>query len=464
MKSFIFLSRHALVHAGICVIAGMLACSNAQESDGITFGAAGWMQYSVIGKSSDSVAIPGFYKGGLDGKSVFSSGAQISMVAQPSEKLHVSAGVGMAAGNTLSGGLHVSSGYAPSGVDAYVANANFTYLFQNTANSKVSVTGGLFNYDYNPDAKNLGLYLLRGPVYPGILISGFETKHVMPVANMLGLQLHHQMGAFRQDLLLSSDMEYYPFFDLSPAYVAGYQVHRTLHIGAGVNFYHLLPVDSKLTSGQNPDGGRWTYADPLDTGGGKKPDTTNLSFNGPKVMANASFDPKPLFGGAEWLGPEDLKLYGEVALLGLDNDKAHKKIYGDYLHRMPVMVGFNLPTRKTLDHLSLEVEWYASANADNLDKYNVIGHPISPYPTNWDLDPNTGNRYLARRAIRDNWKWSLHGARTIQKHVLLSFQVANDHYRPGIFDGYADSNPPHRDAVLVTPKDWYFTTKLAYFF
>jgi hypothetical protein len=192
------------------------------------------------------------------------------------------------------------------------------------------------------------------------------------------------------------------------------------------------------------------------------PDTTNLSYNGTKVMANASFDPKPLFGGAAWLGPEDLKLYGEVALIGLDNSDAYKKVYGDYVHRMPVMVGFNFPVFKQLDHLSLEVEWYGSHNEDNLDGYRIVGEsqPVSPYPTNWNYST------FVRRSShnRDNWKWSLHGARTIQQHVMLSFQVANDHYRPGLFEGYADSNPPHRNAVLVTPKDWYLSTKLAYFF
>jgi hypothetical protein len=58
----------------------------------------------------------------------------------------------------------------------------------------------------------------------------------------------------------------------------------------------------------------------------------------------------------------------------------------------------------------------------------------------------------------------LHGSKKIQEHVLISFQVANDHFRPGIFDGYADSSPPHRDAVMVAPKDWYSSLKLAYFF
>jgi len=465
MKALTFFRSRALVQTGICLVVGMVVCSTAEEKGGVTIGAAGWMNYNIIGNSSDTGNFAA--RSDLNGRSSLSVGAQISLSTKPSERLDLSAALGVAGGNTMPIATTVNSGYTPSGVDVYVASAQFTYLFQNSEKSRISLTGGLFSYDYNPDVKNLGLYLLRGPVYPGILISGFETKYVLPVANMLGLQLHHEMGGFKHDLLLSSEMEFYPFFDLSPAYVASYQVHPAFRIGAGVNFYHLIPVDSKLTSGVHGSAyQQWQYADPSDTAGGKVPDTTKLSYNGTKVMANASFDPKPLFGGAGWLGSEDLKLYGEVALIGLDNSDAYKKIYGDYLHRMPVMVGFNLPVFKQLDHLSLEVEWYGSRNEDNLEGYRIVGEsqPVSPYPTNWKLDPKTENHYLARRSIRDNWKWSLHGARMVQQHVSVSFQVANDHYRPGLFDGYADSNPPHRNAVLVTPKDWYLSTKLAYFF
>ena len=460
MKSFTFIGRQLPVRAGLCLVAGILSHALADENNGIHFGAAGWMQYSVIGSSSDSGDNSNYRHNAFDGKSVLSPGAQLSLDGRLSERLHIAAGLGVVAGNTIPySPTGINGGYALPGLDAYVSNANFTYTFQNSHSSNVSLTGGLFSYDYNPDVKNLGLYLLRGPVYPGILISGFETKHVLPVANMLGLQLHHQMGAFQQDFLLSSEMEFYPFFDLSPAYVASYQVNSAFHIGAGVNFYHLIPVDSKLTSGLRSDEiTHWQYDD---TTGGKS-DTTELSYSGTKLMVNASFDPKSLFGGAEWLGPEDLKLYSEVALIGLDNGPAYRKIYGDYLHRMPVMVGFNIPTRKYLDHLSLEVEWYGSPDEDNLDNYTVQGssHPVSPFPTNW----NQNSKSLNFNAKRDNWKWSLHGVRTIQKHVQLSFQIADDHYRPGIYHGYGDANPPYHEAILVTPKDWYFTTKLAYFF
>jgi hypothetical protein len=468
MNPFVSL-RLSTVSTAACVLAGALSISHAELPEGVSLRAAGWMQTSVVGNSSDTVTYPGFHQGAFDGQNVLSPGAQLELQARLSDKLNITTGFGVVAGNSLAmGPLGVNGGYTLPGVYAYVSNAYFNYAFIDGAASQVSLTGGLFPYSYNPDVKNLGLYLLRGPVYPGILISGFETKHTLPVANMLGLQLHHQMGNFRQDFLLSSEMDYYPFFDLSPAYVASYQVHPALRVGAGVNFYHLIPVDSKLTQGLRSDNQNyWTYVDTSGTGGGGSADTTRLGYNGTKVMANFAFDPKLMIGNASWLGPEDLKLYGEVALIGLDHSTAYRKVYGDYSKRMPVMIGFNMPTFKVLDHLSVEAEWYGSEAEDNLDNYTIQGssHPASPYPTNWDLNTSspTYNR-LTHKDTRDNVKWSVHGARMLQEHVQISFQVANDHYRPGVYHGYGDSNPPYQGSVMVTPKDWYTSLKLAYFF
>lgn len=459
MNAFLLTCRHSFLRCGMALALGAPLCAFSQDlPDNVTFGAAGWLQYNLIGNSSVTPGMSGFKPGGLDGKSVLSSGAQLSLDAVLSERLSIAAGVGVVGSNSLAASPSVKGGYAPATVDPYVHAANFTYAAYNGTASRVTVRGGLFSYMYNPDVKNLGLYLLRGPVYPGIVLSGFETKHVLPTANLLGLQVRHEWGAFSQDFILSSDMEFYPYFDLSPAYVANYQPHASLRLGAGVNFHHLIAADRKLTDGYS-DANRWKY---VSDGG----DTTHLGFGGTKVMANFTFDPKPLLdiGG---FGASDLKLYGEVAILGLDNDEAHKAIYGDYTKRMPVMVGFNLPVFGYLEHLAVEVEWYGARFEDNLDGYNVSGTTGSPtpYPTNWGTTPDKNNAATTAPASkRDDVKWSVHGSRRIDNHIMVTFQVANDHYRPGIFDGYADSNPPRRNAILTTPKDWYSSLKLAYFF
>jgi hypothetical protein len=432
------------------VLALPVAASAKDMHEGVKIGAAGWSQVSVVGNSSDTA-------GGADhnGKSALTWGAQVSLKSRVSDRLSIATGVGLAAGHSMFSMPGDPTGYAPLGVGAYVSEANFTYNF----GSRLFLRGGMFSYIYNPDIKNLGLYLLRGPVYPGFVVSGFETKHVLPVANMWGLQLHHEMGDFRQDFIVSSETEFYPYFDISPAYIAGYRPHPSLDVGAGVNFYHYIPVDGKLTTDKS-----YNYVQG-DTAGNPV-DTINISFRGIKLMARASFDPKVFIGagaGPLTFGSEDLKIYGEVALIGLDNTDAHKDMYGELRQRMPVMFGVNLPVFRALDHLSFEMEWYGAPFHDDMEPYLTGYNKPSLFPVGWYGTP-TKNNNTDQNVTRDNWKWSLHGARMIQNHVRLSFQVANDHWRPGIYRGDGDTKLPKRQAIMITPEDWYFTTKLAYFF
>jgi hypothetical protein len=428
--------------AASTVLVSLLGAAGVHAQGETTFSGAGWIQYGHIVNSSEQTNVYSDYSNrGLHG-----SGAQLTLKHRFSSRLDGSFGLGAASGHFLSGSASgPKGGYSPSGVSPYVAEANISWSAWRNESQAVTLRAGFFPYNYNRDVKNLGLYLLRGPVYPGVLISGFETKHVLPVANMLGLQLRHQAGGFTQDLLLNSETEFAPYFDLSLAYLASYDFAGAFRVGAGVNFYHLVPIDGKITRGE-------VWAPP----GSVVQTTETVGFAGQKVMANASFDPKAFTGDFGLLGPADLRLYGEVALIGLDTDSLHNALYGDlFKHRMPVMVGFNLPAFKLLDFLSIEVQWYGSKIRDDLTGYNTTsgGRP-SPLPVA-SADSNL---------TRDNIKWSLNGARMLGSHVRLSFQFANDHLRPGTYAGDGDNNPPGREAVLITPKDWYSSLKLAYFF
>ncbi len=420
------LSASALL--SLLVLAG-LSISNA-ETKGVTLGGAGWMQYGLIGHSQDST---------LTKKSIYQSGAQLSLDANLSEELKVQAALGVAAGHSLAGSVNSAGGYAPFGVGPYVANAYFSYAFTKSEESNVYIKGGLFPYDYNPDVHNLGLYLLRGPVYPGFLISSFENKAVLPIANTMGLQFHVNFGQMSNDLIISSDVEFLPYFDISPAYITSYQFGKTFRLGGGVNFYHWIEADKKLVKFLNENAA----------------DTLDLPFKGIKLMANASFDAKALFGYNEIFGSEDLKIYSEVALLGIKNDSIYKEVFGDNLHRMPIMFGFNIPAFKYLDKLSIETEWYGAKFKDDLTQFDhTAGNKPSAKTV---LKPNENNK-------RDNWKWSLYASKVIQQHFKLSLQVANDHYRPGVYTGDGDNHPPSSSTVTNTPEDWYAMLKLAYFF
>jgi hypothetical protein len=400
-----------------------------------------------------------------DGNFVRTTTAHLAIEAKLSEALRVRAGMGVIERHFLDAGIGVND-RNPMLFNPYFVEASFTWSFLRESSFKPSLTGGYFPYNYNPDSRNLGLYLLRGPVYPGILVSGFETRDMLGLGNTLGARLNFVTGPIEHDFILASETELYPLFDLSPAYIATFRHGRLLRVGAGVNFHHYIPIDSRLT---NPDTLDYlgTDDDPFGNGAYSRTriyvdtatgDTTYMSFRGIKLMANAAFDVKELFGGLPVFGPEDLKLYGEVALLGLDRRKAYRELYGDYGHRMPVMVGFNVPAFNLLDRLALEVEWYGSRVKDDLKRFQATtASTPSPIPVN--PRDNFGNLVVDTR--RDNLKWSLHASKTLEKHVRLSAQVANDHSRPG---GTLTSPPAEWQALFTRPQDWYWMTKVAFFF
>jgi hypothetical protein len=340
----------------------------------------------------------------------------------------------------------------------------------------------LFPYKYDNNIKNLWLYLIRGPVYPGLLFSGFESKEMLNTANMLGARMQNRFGPYTQDLVLTSETELRPYFDFSAIYVGTLKLGAALELGAGVNFYRALPVRPGTTSPSKDEGFDpslsnqssvrhpfdYPYAVPVDTIPLLQRTDPNdsiryvwVSHQGTKLMGRFALDPLAALGGSERLGPNDFKLYGEIGVIGL---KDYEGVYENIAERIPVMLGFNLPAFKLLDVLALEVEWYGSKVVPDQRKLIEQGSPIPQSPwINRQAPPTDGSPpsdlQIPYDVNGDNWKWSLYFTKVLAGHIRISGQFANDHFRTG---GTAGS--PSSEEALTHLKDWYWFLKLSYFF
>jgi hypothetical protein len=442
---------------GTMVVA--LACSAAaQDSAQVQYKGAAWLQVGRIEHSSDKVnngPYNNFNKNWQQG-----SGVQIASTTRVGPEWEGAFGLGASVGHNARGDLSVANNQYPVW-SVFVSEARLTYAAP-VGDSKLRWTLGFFPYNYNPEVRNLGLYLLRGMVYPGVLVSGFEARHVSPGANIFGGWGRYSRGGFTNDLLLISETDTRPYFDLSLADVVSWQAHPALQVGAGVNFYRALPRDRSLIApGKNCDNSFSNYqqVDPstgsgdncaifdtvsVDTAGVAVVDTVTGSLQGTKVMGRFRLDPKLLFGWGAPFGKQDLVLYGEAAVLGF---KDYPKYYENLAERIPVMVGLNLPAFGLLDRLALEVEYYGSKNHSDYGKTETY-YAWTP-------------RVVPVNNARDDWKWSLYASRVIAGNLRLSGQVANDHLRtfgaPSLgFTTYAEA--------LTTPRDWYWMLKLTSFF
>jgi hypothetical protein len=345
--------------------------------------------------------------------------------------------------------------------DAYVHEAKAVYSFGNIEHPSFEAEVGYFLYDYNKDQHNLGEYLFRSKIYPTILFTDFE----LPEDRLLGIRIGNRpFKGFHHDLLLTSEYKTYPKSDYSLSYLADYNLGGVLQLGAGVSFVNLFPVIPSLETPNNPDnvyyqipaqtwtdsaGQQHTIAQPItfmesDWQNGKLTQadsfsaqadpfsarhiypqikgvsTTKYTFQGTKVMLRATLDPKPLLGSPTIFGKEDLKLYSEVAILGL---KDYPLLYESIKQRIPMMVGFNFPAFNLLDVIGLEIEYCANQYPNNWWRALQNGLPQPGQPS--DDWASSGSPNLTQ----DDWKWSVYVRKEISRGLFVSAQAASDHLR-----------------------------------
>jgi hypothetical protein len=395
----------------------------------------------------------------------------------------------------------------------FVTEARLTYATDPTPNPLFRADIGSFAFNYAPHVKNLGLYLFRGPVYPGLLVSGFkEYRTDTTRAGFLGLRLHNGLGNFQHDLLLSTERDLPPSFDWSLGYVARYRAFGALEFGAGVNFYHLIAENDDITEPKRSSvPGLFNNDDNLYASGADfhphelhyyevvaPGDTVIHSHRGIKAGGFFNFDIKKAAGFSGPFGEKDLFTYGEVALIGLEN---RGTIYSKRSERVPLMLGFHFPTFGLLDFLSIEVERYTARYRADYSKlgqdrslyFKNIAAPDIPTIKNPSAIPVSskdlaGERYQIlpdgnfmeiatgdtiqikgtaldpENQTADDWKWSLNAEKTFAGHVQISGQIANDHLivrpaRQGLLNESGGLSE-----VLSSSKDWYFMVRIGYFF
>jgi hypothetical protein len=149
------------------------------------------------------------------------------------------------------------------------------------------------------------------------------------------------------------------------------------------------------------------------------------------------------------LGPNDLKIYAEAAVLGV---KDYAGYYNDILERIPVMVGINLPMFKLVDFLAIEGEYYASPwrNVPTDDKAAVPYNSFEFDTTEgiWRMDsPDKG---AGEKGKTDNLKWALIGEKTIKRFTIRA-KIASDHLGYPTGDGLQDTSER-----LLAPSEWYW--------
>ncbi|MBN1127626.1 MAG: hypothetical protein JXA71_01475, partial [Chitinispirillaceae bacterium] len=384
----------------------------------------------------------------------------------------------------------------------YLSRADLAWSVGGTEDPLFTLSAGFFPFKYNNDARNLGEYLFRSGTYPQYILTEFD----FPMARLLGVRAGGSVGeTFSWDLLLTSNQEWTALGDLNLIGLASYTPHPVLEIGAGAGAYSIVSVDKDATT---PKTANTAYLDKGDTS------YSYYTFAGTKLMGRVALDLKAVL---PWdvFGPEDLKAYAEVALLGVKNYPASMSTfisdsliyavtdYSNMLERLPIMFGFNWPTHPLasyalapavfayfdspepdfrsiamggsgvvagvalwwleryigkilrLDLLSIQAEWFASRAPNDMSPLVFDNQPIQ-----LSSFRDMSSSYHARDYETDDWKWSVYARRTFADHYQITAQCARDHLR-----WYRMSfNTQDWEEALRKGDDWYWTVKFGYLF
>jgi hypothetical protein len=362
------------------------------------------------------------------------------------------------------------------------------YSFFDSENSiiQMSLAVGYFPFKYNPESKNLGEYLFRTGSYPEYIITDFD----FPKARLMGFNFSCTLLKDLQlNALFTSEYVEPPYFDYSLSFVAGYSfLNKMFDVGAGISFDRLLPMRPEVTQDASyVMDNKNNYV--IENG-----DTLHYTKQGTKLMGRLTFDPKPLLPFAEKLGPEDGKLYGEMAVLGTKNYGAY---YPDILKRMPVMCGFNLPTFPIITYGLVPLGLYWGIHSKNDIKVLIAGCTFLVTGLGFTILENVWEDFIQKKlrldilsgeieyfgcdpAQRHNiqtspnnarpdvypygqprsyTKWSFYAQKTIVKGWSIIGLIGRDHFRG--MDPVGNYDPLER---MNGPDDWHFNLRIKYTF
>lgn len=349
---------------------------------------------------------------------------------------------------------------SPALLDASLEYRLKGLLFENDI---FNIELGYFPFKYNMQSTNLGEYLFRSGTYPGWLISSFE--HSIDKPKLAGVHVSYSIGSqisLKQDLIMNTEVDVWPYRDIHLTYIAAPSFGKFLNIGAGVQFARLITLDHRKTTlgtdtlykGKKVFDNRVGYI----THAG---DTIRYTFRGTKVMGKATIDVKEFFGfGKRIFGSEDLKLYGEVALLGVKNYPGWYQLKKE---RAPMMVGFNFPAFKILDVLSIEVQRYKTPyinTQENVWKASSAV-PYIPLYNFMNYDQIWGDSLAV---TDDDIRWSIYASKQIGKHLRLSAQAACDHTPKIWYTPFPAVQSTKYSDLVPKNDDWYYMMRLSIYF
>jgi hypothetical protein len=349
--------------------------------------------------------------------------------------------------------LFLSLNVQSAGITVYPDRAEGLYTLDDLPMPlKLQFGFGYFPFRTDPDVKNLGEYLFRTGTYPTYVVNNFNR----PYARLLGVRASATAwDCLHADVLLTSATQYMPLEDYSLTFLGSFNLAKVFELGGGVSFTNIIPADSSITSPRNPG------AEYLEKNG----DTGYYTFKAVKPMGRFALDPKPLLPDElrGLLGSGDSRLYGEICVTGwtnyvnYDTNTATRSpnYYTNRWDRTLFMLGYNVPTFKTFDVVSVEVEHKSNKYPNSMEYLLQSKGPPLPIPSlTSDITTAGSSEPISP------WYWSVYVKKTFLRKFAVIAQAAHDHMRAVQND---QTYAPWED-LLERKGDWWWNCRLNIYF
>jgi hypothetical protein len=171
-------------------------------------------------------------------------------------------------------------------------------------------------------------------------------------------------------------------------------------------------------------------------------------MDGQMLMARFSLDFRPLLGEAV-----DLKLYGEWAMLGVQNRPV---FYEKPAERMPMMLGVGIPTFGWLDFLNVEAEYWKNPYLNS----NYPAAYFGSATPNLFLNANTnvGLKSTTDKVAADDLSWSVSARKSFGGSFSLMAKAARDHMQ--VMQFHSNSFDKSYGDVMSGAGSWYYVLRM----
>jgi len=357
--------------------------------------------------------------------------------------------------------------------DMYLREAQGIISLLPNGSASAEIAAGLMPYKYNPEAHELGEFLFRSGTYPFFILGDFDRPFARLTGLRLGLRAGDENFGWKLDLFALTEREMRPFWDISLAAIADVNFVRMVDISAGVDFAHVIPFNSGLTTPKESKYGTAKYisdSTPITDALGNIIDWTRntayYTYKGTKLMARVTLDPLGIVRGdkesffSKIAGESGGKIYGEWGCIGLENYPSNNSTningYDKLKEKTPWMIGVNLPVWKLLDICSFELERFPNPTPNaptNIIKYG--------FPLPWYTSANANAGYDTGMAYVPRWYWSLYMKKQVLRNFSVICQMGRDHIIWEQPLNYQTSAYDYEEA-MVKPDEWGWHIKMVF--